>query len=114
MSATIAAAPRWDRNRVLFEIEDEGQMVPCAISLQALQDVSGRRFHDGTRLLACFGTVRSRIERAARFKLRARRHTDGHLLTIWSGDLDAAAEAAGAESAEAAIASAAHAGAPRE
>lgn len=114
MSATIAAAPRWDRNRVLFEIEDEGQMVPCAISLQALQDVSGRRFHDGTRLLACFGTVRSRIERAARFKLRARRHTDGHLLTIWSGDLDAAAEAAGAESAEAAIASAAHAGAPHE
>ena len=84
----VAAAPRWDRNRVLFEIEDGGRLVACAISLQAIQDASGRRFHDAARLLDCFGKVRSRIERIARGKLHARPHTDDHLLTVWSGDLD--------------------------
>ncbi|MGH7040970.1 MAG: DUF1488 family protein [Acetobacteraceae bacterium] len=84
----VAAPPRWDRNRVLFEIEDDGRLIACAISLQAIQDASGRRFHDAVRLLDCFDKVRPRIERVARSKLRARPHADDHLLTVWSGDLD--------------------------
>jgi Protein of unknown function (DUF1488) len=87
-SGAVASAARWDRNRVLFEIEEDGRLIPCAISLQAIQDASGRRFHDKARLLGCFGEVRGRIERVARGKLHARPHAEGHLLTIWSGDLD--------------------------
>ncbi|MBW4090722.1 MAG: DUF1488 domain-containing protein [Proteobacteria bacterium] len=87
-SGFVAAPPRWDRNRVLFEIEDDGRRVACAISLQAIQDASGRRFHDGVRLLDCFGKVRTRIERIALGKLHARPHEDDQVLTIWSGDLD--------------------------
>ncbi len=82
------APPRWDRNRVLFEIEEGGQPIPCAVSMQALQDACGRRFHDKARLLACFDTVRPRMERIARGKLRARPHSGEHLITIWSGDVD--------------------------
>lgn len=84
----VAAPPRWDRNRVLFEIEDGGRRVACAISLQAIQDASGRRFHDAARLLDCFGKVRPRIERIALGKLHASPHAGDHLLTVWSGDLD--------------------------
>lgn len=84
----VAGPPRWDRNRVLFEIEDGGRAVPCAISVQAIQDASGRRFHDKARLLDCFGKLRPRIERIALGKLRARPHAGEHLLTVWSGDLD--------------------------
>ena len=86
MSETTPA--RWDRNRILFEIEDQGRSVACAISMQAVQDASGRRFHDSTRLLDCFSAVRPRIESIARGKLHARPHAADQLLTIWSGDLD--------------------------
>lgn len=85
---SVGAPPRWDRNRVLFEIEDGGRSVACAISVQAIQDASGRRFHDKARLLDCFRTLRPRIERIALGKLRARPHAADHLLNLWSGDLD--------------------------
>ncbi|MDE2581108.1 MAG: DUF1488 family protein [Rhodospirillales bacterium] len=84
----VTASPRWDRNRVLFEIEDGGRAVACAISVQAIQDASGRRFHDKTRLLDCFSKIRPRVERIALEKLRARPHAGENLLTVWSGDLD--------------------------
>ncbi len=87
-AGSVATPARWDRNRVLFEIEDDGRQVACAISLQAIQDVSGRRFHDKVRVLDCFGKVRSRIERIARSKLHASPHAGEQLLTVWSGDID--------------------------
>ena len=82
------AAPRWDRNRVLFEIEHAGRLVACAISREALQDASDRRYAKPQELLACFERSRERIEAVALEKLRARSDENDSLLIIWSDDLD--------------------------
>jgi hypothetical protein len=84
-----APHPRWDGRRVLFEVTDEGRRVACAMSLNALQDLSGRRLFKPADLLECFATARVRIEAIALAKLRAR--TEGGvsgLLHIWSDDID--------------------------
>jgi hypothetical protein len=86
--ADPASAPRWDRNRVLFEITDGGNVVSCAISREALQDISERRYGKPLELLACFGKVRARVERIALAKFRSRPDFGEGLVTIWSGDLD--------------------------
>lgn len=83
-----ASPPRWDRNRVLFEIVEDGSAVPCAISKEALQDISDRRYAKPAELLACFASVRDRVERIAREKFRVRPDSVDGLVTIWSGDLD--------------------------
>ena len=44
--------PRWDGNRVLFEIADGDERIPCAISRAALQDLSQRRHYQGGRTAA--------------------------------------------------------------
>ncbi|WP_264716776.1 DUF1488 domain-containing protein [Limobrevibacterium gyesilva] len=80
--------PRWDRNRVLFEIVQNGQAVECAISRQALQDLSARRYAKPDELLASFAKLRKRVERIARSKLRTRSDAIEGLVTIWSGDVD--------------------------
>ena len=85
---TQTVAPRWDRNRVLFEIVQGASIVECAISREALQDMSARRFAKPAELLACFEKVRPRAERIARAKLRSRSDAIEGLVTIWSGDLD--------------------------
>lgn len=81
-------SPRWDRNRVLFEIVEAGQYYDCAISREALQDISDRRYAKPVELLACFEKVRPRLERIAREKLRSRSDAIEGMVTIWSGDLD--------------------------
>ncbi len=82
------ATPRWDRNRVLFEIFQAVHIVEVAISREALQDMSARRFAKPAELLACFAKVRPRAERIARAKLKSRSDAIEGLVTIWSGDLD--------------------------
>lgn len=82
------AAPRWDRNRVLFEIVEDGQPVACAISKEALQDISDRRYAKPAELLTCFASLQDRIEQIARAKFRVRPDSVDGLVTIWSGDLD--------------------------
>jgi hypothetical protein len=85
--AVPARSPRWDRNRVLFEINTGGQWIECAISREALQDASGRRYGKPLELLACFSKVRPRLERIALAKYMARPDTMEGLVTIWSDDL---------------------------
>jgi hypothetical protein len=80
--------PRWDRNRVLFEIMEGGQVLSCAISKEALQDISDRRYAKPAELLTCFEAVRDRVEQAARAKYKIRPDSIDGLVTIWSGDLD--------------------------
>ncbi len=83
-----AATPRWDRNRVLFEIVHDGQLVECAISREALQDMSARRYAKPAELMECFEKIRPRAERIAAEKLQGRSDAIEGLVTIWSSDLD--------------------------
>ncbi len=84
----VPASPRWDRNRVLFEIVEDGQVLSCAISKEALQDISDRRYAKPAELLTCFDKVRDRVEQVARAKFKVRPDSIDGLVTIWSGDLD--------------------------
>ena len=85
------AAPRWDGSRVLFEILDDGEPVLCAISREALREVSGRSYGKPAELLASFYQTRSRIEAVALAKHRAQ-GSAAAVLTVWAGDLDDDAE----------------------
>jgi hypothetical protein len=85
-------APRWDGSRVLFEIIVDGEAVPCAISREALREVTGRGYGKPAELLASFLEMRARIEAVARAKHRAKSEAATGLLTVWSGDLEDEAE----------------------
>ena len=85
--AAKPAAARWDGSRVLFEILDEGEPVLCAISREALREVTGRGYGKPAELLASFNQMRGRIEAVALAKYRAQSSATG-LVTVWSGDLD--------------------------
>jgi hypothetical protein len=88
-TATAAPHPRWDGRRVLFEVIDEGRSVACAISMNALQDLSGRRRFKPADLLECFAAARPRIEAIALGKLRARPEGGvSGIVHIWSDDID--------------------------
>jgi hypothetical protein len=87
---TSVSRPRWDGSRVLFEIEDAGQHISCAISRGALQDLSERRYFKSTELLRCFAEARGRIEAIARSKLRASPESASGVISIWADDVDEA------------------------
>jgi Protein of unknown function (DUF1488) len=82
-----ASHPRWDGRRMLFEVQDEDRRVDCAISLNALQDLSGQRRFKRADLLICFAAARGRIEAIALTKLHARSHGVSGVLNIWSEDI---------------------------
>ncbi len=92
VTAPRLAAPRWDNNRVLFEIDDGEHRIECAIYRQALEEVGGRRFGTPLELLACFSKSRTRIERLALHKARTQGATISGPVTIWSGDLETDAD----------------------
>lgn len=79
---------RWDGRRMLFEVEDQGRAIACAISLNALQDLSERRFFKPPELMACFVKQRARIEALALAKLRGRNPAIGGVVSIWADDID--------------------------
>lgn len=85
-----ASSPRWDGARVLFEVQDGGRSVSCAISLNALQDLSERRSYRPLDLLNGFAAARDRIEAIALGKIRTRPDSVCGLLNIWSDDIDPA------------------------
>lgn len=86
-----ASRPRLDGRRVLFEVESAaGRVVPCAISLGALQDLGGRRHFRPEDLLALFERSWPQIEAAVRHKLRSRSPASAGLLHIWTDDVEAA------------------------
>lgn len=96
---TSVSRPRWDGSRVIFEIEDAGQQVTCAISRGALQDISERRYFKSAELLRCFAESRGRIEAIARSKLKAMPESASGVVSIWADDVEEPPEAEAAPSA---------------
>ena len=84
----IAVRPRSDGRRLLFEMVEEGRSVACAISLMALEDVSGSRCSKPADQLKSFAAARERIEAIALGKIRARAQEASGLLNIWSNDVE--------------------------
>ena len=85
---TSPSLPRWDGNRVLFEITDGNEQIPCAISRAALEAISERRCFRAADLLGCYANARGRIERLALEKLRARPVGVSGRLSLWADDVD--------------------------
>jgi hypothetical protein len=87
-SAAAVSNPRWDGQRMLFQLQDADHAIACAISRAALQALGGRRQFRATDLLDCFSAGRERIGAIALGKLRARPGGVTGVLTIWSDDID--------------------------
>ncbi len=85
------ARPRWDGNRILFEVIAADEWIPCAISRAAVQGLSERRCFKTAELLQCFAVARERIEKIALDKLGARPAGVYGTLNIWADDIDDAA-----------------------
>ncbi len=83
-----SSSPRWDGSRVLFDITEDGQRVPCAISRMALEDIGERRLFRAADLLGCFAKARGRIEAIALEKLHARPGGISGRLSLWADDVD--------------------------
>jgi hypothetical protein len=83
-----ALRARVDGRRVLFEVEEGGTAVPCAISLGALQDIGQRRWLRPPDVLPCFVAAQARIEAAARRKLRGRGAVTGGLVNLFADDFE--------------------------
>lgn len=90
MSGLVIAEPsaRWDGRRILFEVMDADRSVACAISINALQDLSEQRRFKPADLLKCFASARPRIEAIALRKARARPEGSAGVLNIWSDDVE--------------------------
>lgn len=84
----FVSRPRWDGSRVLFDIQHDGQLVACAISRGALQDMSEHRCFKAADLLKCFGEARTRIEEIAVAKFRADGEGVSGVINIWADDVD--------------------------
>lgn len=97
----VAAKPRWDGSRVVFEIEVDGELVACAISRSALQDISGVRRFAPVDLLRGFSEVRARIEEIAASKFRINPESVSGFVSIWADDVEDTRAPAGNGQAEA-------------
>ena len=82
------SGPHWDGSRILFEINDGNEQIPCAISRAALEQISERRCFKTADLLGCFIKARGRIETLALGKLRARPDGISGRLSLWADDVD--------------------------
>jgi hypothetical protein len=89
------ARPRSDGRRVLFELDDHGRSIACAISLDALRGLNGLRGDRAAILLECFVAARGRIEAIARDKYRTRSAGVFGTLHIWSDDISNPPDAGG-------------------
>jgi hypothetical protein len=82
-----AAKPRWDGNCIRFEIEIDGTPIACAISLGALQEISGCRYIKSSDLLRRFADARDRIEQIAATIFAVRPDSVTGTLHIWADDI---------------------------
>jgi hypothetical protein len=85
---TSPSRPHWDGSRILFDITDRNEQIPCAISRAALEQISERRCFKTADLLGCFAKARGRIETLALEKLRARPDGISGRLSLWADDVD--------------------------
>jgi hypothetical protein len=82
------AKPRFDGNRVIFEIDADGRRVPCVISRSALQGISQRRHFASGDLLRSFNDARRQIEQIALRKYRAQPESASGVTSIWEEDVE--------------------------
>lgn len=87
-TASTLRQARWDGRRVLFEVIHEGAEVPCAISPDALRDLTASRCFKPADLLRAFAARRMSVEAVVLAKLRTRRSALTGPLTLWSSDVD--------------------------
>lgn len=80
--------PRWDGQRLMFDIHDAKDHVHCAISRAALLDIAEHIHLRPSELIACFIEFRSRIESIAWAKFRSRPDRPTRRVNIWSDDID--------------------------
>jgi hypothetical protein len=85
---SVVSSVRVDGRRVLFDVHEAGADYRCAISLNALQDISARRYVKPAEVLQCFAQAEPRIEAVALHKLRTRMLPTGGLLNLWSDDFE--------------------------
>jgi hypothetical protein len=83
-----AYRPRWDGNRITFQITDRDTHIDCAISRAALLDIAQRSYLPADGWMACFLKARDRIEAIALTKFLGRSQDAGGILNIWSEDID--------------------------
>ncbi|TCZ61102.1 DUF1488 family protein [Roseicella aquatilis] len=84
----IAVRPRCDGRHLRFEMVDDGRRVACAISVMALEDLSGTRCYRPADQLKSFALAREQIEAIALNKINMKAQDASGLLTIWSNDVD--------------------------
>jgi hypothetical protein len=82
------ASARWDGRRVLFEMQHDGRQLPCAVSPDALRELTSRRCFKPRDVLASFVAARPQIEEIARGKLRGRATPPPMPLTVWMNDVE--------------------------
>jgi len=92
-AGTAPRQARWDGRRVLFEVLHEGVELPCAISPDALRDLTASRCFRPPDLLRSFAAERAAVEAVVFLKLGARKTAAIGLLTVWSGDIEEFGEA---------------------
>jgi hypothetical protein len=83
-----AIDPHWDGTRIAFQIEVGDQLVDCAISRSALQDLGGYRYHKAPDLLRAFTGAEARIVAAAAEKFAAGSESVYGVVSIWADDLE--------------------------
>jgi hypothetical protein len=83
-----SAPARWDGRRVLFEMGHDGKQVACAISPDAVRELTARRCFKPRDVLASFASARGQIEEIARGKLRRRATPSPMPLTVWMDDVE--------------------------
>jgi hypothetical protein len=85
---SAAPAARWDGRRVLFDVQHERQVVPCAVSPLVLRELAPGPCFKTKDILKCFVAARSQLEAAAQSKLQRRALPYPTPLTVWSSDLE--------------------------
>jgi len=86
-SQKSVGTPSCDGNRVLFEIGVGPDILDCAISRMALEDISTGRCFKPADMLKCFMKSREQIESLALEKLRRRPDGVSGRLSLWSDDV---------------------------
>jgi hypothetical protein len=73
---------------VLFEMQHDGAEVPCAVSPDALRELTSRRCFKPRDVLDSFAAARSQVEEIARGKLGRRATPPPMPLTVWLNDVE--------------------------
>jgi hypothetical protein len=79
---------RWDGRRVLFDVQHDMQVVPCAVSPFVIRELVPGPCFKTEDVLKRFMAARIQIEAAVHSKLQRRVSPSPTPLTVWSSDLE--------------------------